>query len=841
MDTDIDSDSARLELLRSLDILDSGTEPAFDALVRMASLVCACPISLVSLIDLDRQFFKARVGMDATETPRDQAFCAHAIRGSGLMEVPDATRDERFSDNPLVTGGPGIRFYAGQPILYDGVALGTICVIDRVPRALDAAQRTMLEQLSVVLADLLRGRMGAVFHRREQQRLREFGHLSGDWLWETDASHRCAWVSGDTAARTSGVLASFDGPVLGRRLQDFEILDRHGRATGGPGLLGILDRGEAFSDVIVRISGPTGRRLVALTAKPMRDAAGRLTGFRGSSRDVTERVATDLTLQDAHAAVVGTERRLRALTDNLPALISYVDRDERYTYVNAHYCRVFGVDAGRMIGRTMRESHDATMYATAEASIRRVLSGQRSSFYGTRTVDGQSLHYQTIFVPDHDADGSIAGFYAMTFDLTRQKTAESRLAASERLLRGVTDNVPGLVCYVGMDDRYQFANATYARWLGVDHLAMVGKTVDEVFGPDDIAAMRPHVARARGGERVTYERRSTKGDRTLHYLVDYAPDIAEDGSVLGLYALTTDITARREAELQVINRERRLRDLTDALPVLISYIDADGCVTYANETYLRWLGADRSDVVGRSVRDVVRAGLYAQCGEYLRRCLAGERVSFEVDSTVLGAVRHLETTFLPDVGLKGRVVGVTTLSVDVTDRIVIEKRLSRLAHVDALTGLPNRLRLDMQLAESAATARRDGYTMALMFLDVDHFKTINDTLGHGVGDEVLKEFARRLLHSVRPRDFVARLGGDEFVVVLDRIADIDEARRVARKILHAVDLPFVVGRSTLSVTTSVGIALYDDGIADAAEMLAKADAALYRAKQAGRNTFAIAA
>ena len=835
------SELSRRELLQTLDILGSGAEPAFDALVQMASLVCACPISLVSLTDIDRQWFKARVGLDVDEVPREQAFCTHAIRGNDLMEVTDATRDVRFSANPLVTADAGIRFYAGQPILYDGVALGTLCVIDRVPRDLDASQRTMLEHLSVVLADLLHGRMQANLHRREQQRLRDFAHLSGDWLWETDLAHRCAWLSGDALDRTSGARALFDGPVLGRRFRDFETLDRHGRAVGGPGLLSLLERGEAFCDVIVAIPGPGGERLAAMTGKPMRDACGAVTGFRGSSRDVTERIAIDLTLQDAHAALVGTERRLHALTDNLPALISYIDRDERYTYVNAHHCRVFGVDASRIIGRTMRESHDAAIYANAESSIRRALSGHRSTFEGTRVVDGQLLHYQTIFVPDREVDGSVAGFYAMTFDLTRQKTAELRRAASERLLRGVTDNLPGLVCYVDMDDRYHFANATYDRWLGVDHRAMVGMKVDEVFGADDVAAMRPHVVRARRGERVTYERRSTNGGRTMHYLVDYAPDIAEDGSVLGVYALTTDITARREAELQLIHRERRLRELTDTLPVLIAYYDADSRISYANETYCRWLGTTPSNVVGRAVSDVIGAAMYEQRSEYLRRCYAGERVSFDCDSTFLDRVRHVETTYLPDIDTEGRVVGITTLSVDVTDRILAEKRLSQLAHFDALTGLPNRLQFDNRLDASMAAARRDGDSMALMFLDVDHFKRINDTRGHGVGDEVLKEFARRLMHSVRPTDFVARLGGDEFVVLLDRIRHLDEARRAAQKILWAVGLPFAIEDATLSVTTSVGIALYEEGIADTVDMLAKADAALYRAKEAGRNTFAIAA
>ena len=139
----------RLAALRGSRLLDTGPEQSFDDLVAIAASITKCPISLVSLVDHERQWFKARVGLDATETPRDIAFCAHAILGAGdIFEVPDATRDERFHDNPLVTGDPTVRFYAGVPLLMgDSIPLGTLCVIDRVPRHLTDEQRDLLRRL----------------------------------------------------------------------------------------------------------------------------------------------------------------------------------------------------------------------------------------------------------------------------------------------------------------------------------------------------------------------------------------------------------------------------------------------------------------------------------------------------------------------------------------------------------------------------------------------------------------------------------------------------------------------------------------------------------------------
>lgn len=155
-----ENEVARLEALQDLQVLDSSPELAFDALVHAASVVCDVPISLISLIDRDRQWFKASIGLPGvTETPREMAFCAHAIHEDSLFEVSDATSDVRFADNPLVVGHPNIKFYTGAPIvLSDGSRAGTLCVIDRKPRHLDDRQREVLRCLAVAAAYALEGR-----------------------------------------------------------------------------------------------------------------------------------------------------------------------------------------------------------------------------------------------------------------------------------------------------------------------------------------------------------------------------------------------------------------------------------------------------------------------------------------------------------------------------------------------------------------------------------------------------------------------------------------------------------------------------------------------------------
>lgn len=187
----------RLRALERLGILDSAPEREFDALAAIAALVCGVPISLVSLIDHDRQWFKANVGLPGvTETPRDVAFCAHAIFDDGIFEVPDALADPRFADNPLVTTAPDIRFYAGATLrLSDGAHVGTLCVIDRVPRRLSEKQREALRLLSIAAVQALESRRMARGFAASENRFRKLSEASPLGVFATDLAGACTYTN----------------------------------------------------------------------------------------------------------------------------------------------------------------------------------------------------------------------------------------------------------------------------------------------------------------------------------------------------------------------------------------------------------------------------------------------------------------------------------------------------------------------------------------------------------------------------------------------------------------------------------------------------------------------
>ena len=304
-------------------------------------------------------------------------------------------------------------------------------------------------------------------------------------------------------------------------------------------------------------------------------------------------------------------------------------------------------------------------------------------------------------------------------------------------------------------------------------------------------------------------------------------------------AFLRDISERKAVLEELSAKEKRLRTITDNLPVLITYIDDQCRLLFANATIETWVGIAPEQAVGKLFVDIVGPLIYEERREYMERALAGERVEFEIISSAAGRTRHLHTVYLPDFGRNGVVHGFYTLTSDISDLKAKEAELILLARFDALTGLPNRMNLIEQLTSAIARSLRAGSQIAVMYLDVDKFKQINDTMGHAGGDALLVAFAKRLKGAVRVTDTVARLSGDEFVIVLEGLKSRDEAELIATKVLTAVREPLTITGNAFLITTSIGIGYAVDGEITPAALLRQADEALYRAKGAGRNCVCI--
>jgi diguanylate cyclase (GGDEF)-like protein/PAS domain S-box-containing protein len=313
-------------------------------------------------------------------------------------------------------------------------------------------------------------------------------------------------------------------------------------------------------------------------------------------------------------------------------------------------------------------------------------------------------------------------------------------------------------------------------------------------------------------------------------------------------------TQRAHQELQ--QAAAILRRMTDSLPALVADVDADGRYRYCNNLYLDFFARGAEETIGRHVRDVYGEQAFKFVAPDMEQAMRGKEVGFRRALQSGGRLRQLEGRYLPQIDIDGGVNGFYMAAWDVTEQYEREQQLSREVSTDALTGVLNRRAILAALADLPTRFSQGMVGAALLYLDIDHFKHINDSLGHAAGDQLLKIFAQRLRHAVRASDLVARLGGDEFVILLVDVAQPAVAERIALQILTQMREPAVLAAPALdtkkvSISTSIGIA-YDgagpegaprgivgrkeDG-ADAAGLLSRADVALYQAKAAGRNTY----
>jgi diguanylate cyclase (GGDEF)-like protein/PAS domain S-box-containing protein len=267
--------------------------------------------------------------------------------------------------------------------------------------------------------------------------------------------------------------------------------------------------------------------------------------------------------------------------------------------------------------------------------------------------------------------------------------------------------------------------------------------------------------------------------------------------------------------------------------------DAAGRIEYVNPAFEQLTGQHVSELVGRQLAELQSAHAPAEFLQRIATQLQTDNAFREVFCVLNaeGAACYTEQTIAAVRDTEGRLRHLVATGRDITERMDNQRRLAYLAHHDTLTGLPNRVLMFDRLDHALARAERKRGMVALLFMDIDRFKTINDSLGHQAGDELLQAVADRLRHSVRRSDSIARLGGDEFVAILEDVQDVDEPAHVARTVLAAIGQPLTLAGQEVTVSSSMGITLYPTDATDGNTLLQYADVAMYRAKAEGGNTY----
>ncbi|MBW7901062.1 MAG: EAL domain-containing protein [Rhodocyclaceae bacterium] len=489
------------------------------------------------------------------------------------------------------------------------------------------------------------------------------------------------------------------------------------------------------------------------------------------------------------------------------------------------------------IARIHPEDRDGMHLVTQGA----VASGQPFAIdYRVCLPDGGTRIYQNVGQVARDERGEPVRAAGTTRDVTESRKNEAELRQRNELMRTIIENIPGGVSL--MDGEFNFVafNREFGRLLDVpeEMLAKLPLPLYDLtlynarrseYGPGDpeqIAAA--HVDRARRGEAHVFERTRPNG---VVLEVRGAP--LPDG---GFVTIHTDITARKRAEERLLLAEK----VFDNSPEAIMITDQGNRIVSINEAFTQITGFAADEVIGADPR-ILASGRHDR--DFYRQMWAalqqGGHWSGEIwDRRKSGEVypKWMTINAVADQA-SGEVTHYVAMFADITERKRAEERIHFLAHHDALTELPNRFSLELRLEQALVDARRHDWHVAVMFIDLDRFKVINDTLGHHVGDQLLIEVARRFRAAVRESDTVARLGGDEFVIVLPDLENGDAAAHVARKIVAALLAPIRIDGHDLHTSPSIGISLYpDDGLSVDAVMK-NADTAMYHAKALGRNNY----
>jgi diguanylate cyclase (GGDEF)-like protein/PAS domain S-box-containing protein len=412
-------------------------------------------------------------------------------------------------------------------------------------------------------------------------------------------------------------------------------------------------------------------------------------------------------------------------------------------------------------------------------------------------------------------------------------------AQEDSFLKTIVDAVPGAVAYWDPDLICRFANASCMDWFGKSPETVLGTHYRSFVNEDFFRANLGHIRAALAGEKPCFELTAPGPDGTVrHVFVNYIPDIDPNGDVAGFFLLATDVTHLKDAEAQVEVGTAVFEYAADGIMVT----DANGSILSVNPAFTEITGYTHEEAVGRNPRflksDRQDRLFYEAMWSELLTCgrwqgeLWNRRKSGEIflEHQTIRMIRNADNE------------GVRYVSVfsDFTEAWRKNERIRHLAFHDHLTDLPNRSVLIDSLAGEIAVAGREARCIAVMFIDLDEFKAVNDRFGHDVGDIVLEQVARKLQGLTRSTDLVARVGGDEFVALLFNTRSHEPAARIAQSIIEAINEPLDFDSKHVHVGVSIGIAMYPADGRTAADLIRNADTAMYAAKAAGKNAYRFA-
>ena len=563
-----------------------------------------------------------------------------------------------------------------------------------------------------------------------------------------------------------------------------------------------------------------------------------LCGRADEQKTQLEKIVQELTNErdQTEIALKESESRFRLMADSAPVLIWIADKDKVATWFNQTALAFMGRKLEQVIGKGWLESvHPEDLQRCSEQFIQHF--DRREPFHTEFRIKYFDGTYRWILdsgTPCFDDQGNFVGYVGSAIDINDRVAAEAKL----RTLSTAIEQSPTSVLITDTEAKIEYVNPRFSE--------VTGYTAEEAIGQN------PRMFQSGLTSKETYLKlwdKVTNGQIWHGELLNkrkngeiyweeahISPVKNEAGKLTHFVATKIEITQRKLNEEAILQSEERFRFILEHSPVAVRIANVkDSRVMFANPRYAELIGSSMHEVIGCNVKHY-----YADVTDYdevIEQVKTGERVfdrlvklriPGEPVQTKWALASYLKLDYQNE-------PAVLAWFYDISDRIAMEEKVRHLANHDPLTDLPNRTLFTDRLQRALSIAKRDKTHLALMFIDLDKFKPINDSLGHNMGDLLLKETAKRMQHCVRESDTVARIGGDEFVVLLPIIESPQDAILVAEKIRQAINKPFVLLDQSMNISSSTGIAIYPEHGNNERQLLKNADSAMYYAKESGRN------
>jgi diguanylate cyclase (GGDEF)-like protein/PAS domain S-box-containing protein len=589
-----------------------------------------------------------------------------------------------------------------------------------------------------------------------------------------------------------------------------------------------IRNGETSINEVINIECFDGTRKTILnSAVPIRADGGEITGAIVVNQDITERKRAEDALRESEEILANAQEMTHLGSWKWRVASGEVTwSDEMY--------RIYGLspDAGEItFERAMACTHPDDR-ANVAGQVQAMLDGKEVDYYECRVVrpDGVERWVLARSVVRRDAEQKPVEVIGTVQDITERKLAEQQLRESEARFRTLSE-VAFEGIFIHDQGRIVDCNPTFAAMLGYEIEEIRKLTVFQLVVPAQHELVRRSM---RERYEIPLELTAVRKDGSTFTVEVFGKPLDYHGRTLRV-ASVRDTTARLRAETQMRKLSSALEQTADTVMIT----NRAGVIEYVNPGFENTTGYSRAEAVGQTPSLVKSgkqgAGFYKKLWETI---LAGEVFSeVFVNRRKDGSLYYEEKTITPLKDAAGEIASFVATGKDVTERMQTQERLQHMAQHDALTELPNRLLFMDRLKQALARARWHERLVAVLFVDMDRFKTINDTLGHEAGDRLLQALAVRFTSSVRDGDTVARFGGDEFVILLDDVGSEKDIGAVAHKVLEALAPPFAIDGQSLYVTASIGVSLYPNDGEDSGTLLKNADIAMYRAKDLGKNNY----